>query len=698
MTDKNPRPPLRGYELVKERARERAAELARTGRDIGELPEVTNPELREACRLDLRRFLDAYFADRFTRAWSPDHLTAIGKIQTTALDGGLFALAMPRGSGKTTLLECAAVWVLVYGHRSFTVIVGADAGAATNILESIKAALETNDALAGDFPEVCVPIRALERISQRAKGQLYQGSPTHIGWTGDAIVLPTIPGARSSGATVRVAGITGRIRGLKHTRADGTSIRPDCVLIDDPQTEESARSVTQCRDRAKTVNGAVLGLAGPGESIAGFAAVTVIERGDLADMMLDPKTSPQWKGERMKLVYSWPTRDDLWRQYADLRRQDVAESPSGTRARDFYAARRETMDAGAIVAWPERKLDEDLSAIQHAFNLRIERGEEAFSAEYQNEPLDPNAADDGVLRREELVRRVNGLVPSVMPLSATRLTAMIDVQEESLWYAVCAWSENFGGSVIAYGTWPGQDERYFSLRDMRTKLSMRYPGMGLEARLQAALLDLTDDLCSRGWRREDGLEARISRCLIDSQWGQSTDVVHTVCRISPHQAVLTPRAGRGIRAGESPIDRWPVKPGERRGPGWTMNASKRGTMTVMMDTNHWKTFVAARLRTPVGDPGAMTFYGLLNDRPDLHDMLIDHFLAERPVRTEAKGRVVDEWRSPVAGRDNHWWDCVVGCAVAASMEGVRLFANEGLPVETGKPRVRFSDMMKRKHQ
>lgn len=686
--------PLQGYEAVKERARDRAAVLARTGRDIGELPAVVNPELREACRLDLRRFFEAYFADRFPKAWSDDHLKAIAKIQESALSGSLFALAMPRGSGKTTMLECAAVWMLVYGHRSFTVIVGADAGAAESILDSIKSSLETNDALAGDFPEVCHPIRSLERIAQRAKGQLYQGSPTHIGWTGDEIVLPTIPGAKSSGAKVTVAGITGRIRGLKHARADGTSIRPDLVLIDDPQTEESARSVTQCRDRVRTINGAILGLAGPGQSIAGFAAVTVINHGDVADQMLDPKVSPQWKGERMKLVYAWPKREDMWRLYCDLRREDVAESPPGTRARDYYAANRAAMDEGAIVAWAERKLDDDLSAIQHAYNLIVERGRDAFEAEYQNSPVNHEAENTDALKPAELKTRLSGLDVSVMPLATTRLTAMIDVQEESLWYAVCAWSEDFSGSVIAYGTWPTQTDRYFTLRDMRETLSRKYPGMGLEARLRAGLIELTDDLCSRAWRREDGLEARIGRCLIDAQWGISTEVVHEVCRVSTHASVLTPRAGRGIKASDAPIERWTAKPGERRGPGWVISAgAKRGTAPVMMDTNFWKTFVAARLRTSLGDRGALSFFGRLGGRADAHDMLVDHICSERPTRVEAKGRVVDEWSSPVAGRDNHWWDCIVGCATAASIEGVRLFDQTGGVVEV-RQRVKFSERMK----
>jgi hypothetical protein len=55
-------------------------------------------------------------------------------------------------------------------------------------------------------------------------------------------------------------------------------------------------------------------------------------------------------------------------------------------------------------------------------------------------------------------------------------------------------------------------------------------------------------------------------------------------------------------------------------------------------------------------------------------MLIDHLTAEYPVRVEAKGRVVDEWK--MAGRENHWLDCLVGSAVAASIAGIRPVATE----------------------
>jgi hypothetical protein len=50
-------------------------------------------------------------------------------------------------------------------------------------------------------------------------------------------------------------------------------------------------------------------------------------------------------------------------------------------------------------------------------------------------------------------------------------------------------------------------------------------------------------------------------------------------------------------------------------------------------------------------------------------MLADHVSAEKPVKTEAVGRVVYEFTN-ANNQDNHLFDCLVGNFVAASMCGV----------------------------
>ena len=173
---------------------------------------------------------------------------------------------------------------------------------------------------------------------------------------------------------------------MKYKRPDGVAVRPSLVILDDPQTDESARSPSQCATREAILAGAVLGLAGPGQKISGIMPCTVIKPGDMAERILDRDIHPQWNGERMKLVYDWPKDEELWRKYAEVR-DDGFRSGHPEEASEFYRKNRTTMDAGSRVAWEERCNDDELSAIQHAWNLRL-RDEVAFFAEYQNEPLE----------------------------------------------------------------------------------------------------------------------------------------------------------------------------------------------------------------------------------------------------------------------------------------------------------------------
>lgn len=654
------------YDKAKTAAGKRSRQITTTARDIGELPPVVDAKRRDACRKDFRRFCETYGAESFPLAWSADHLTAIAKIEAAVLRGELFAFAMPRGSGKSTLCIWACLWSMLFGHRPFVMLVGADQAIACQMLDIMKVHLETNDLLLEDFPAACYPIRALERISQRAKGQTFNGQPTQLEWTADQITLAWIPEAPSAGAAVRVAGITGRIRGAQHIRADGKTVRPSLVLIDDPQTDESAASPAQVTTRERILSGAILGLAGPGAKISGLATITVIRPDDLADRLLDRARHPAWQGERTKLVYDWPTAEELWSQYAEMRKEGQRAGLGTTAADAFYAQNQTAMDVGARVAWPERKNEGELSAIQHAWNLRIDRGESAFNAEYQNSPMADDITSEKLDKRS-LALRVTTLERGKIPLDHHTLTAFVDVQEKLLFWLVAAWNQSFGGHVVAYGTHPDQKSSFFEAKHAKRTLAAEKKGAGFEASLHAGLESVTQFLLGRDWVREDGVAMRVQQLLVDANWGQSTSTVRTFCRRTPFAASVLPSHGKYVGASSQPI-------GEKRGRGdriglnWKIGQISEGQKSVLYDTNYFKTFVSARLRLAMGDPEALAFHA------GQHELLFEHLTSEYPVRTEARGRVVDEWK--FAGRDNHWFDCLVGCAVAASISGVQPIATE----------------------
>jgi hypothetical protein len=682
------------YDRRKEAARARNAEIAEQGRDIGEIPAVEDPARRAGCERSLEQFCLTYLPSTFALPFSADHRRVIGKAEAAVLAGGLFALAMPRGSGKTSLCEAACLWALVYGHRLFVVLIGADAAAAQGMLESIKTELESNDVLAGDFPAVCHPIRKLEGIANRCAGQLCEGERTHITWTQTEVILPAIAGSPAAGAILRGAGITGRVRGMKHKTADGRSIRPDLVVIDDPQTDESANSATQCATRERTLAGAILGLAGPGKKIAGLMPCTVIRGGDVADRILDAKVSPQWKGERCKLVYGLPVAEDLWTRYAELRAESFRAGRAGEEATAFYAANRAAMDAGCAPAWPERFLPDELSGVQHAMNLKLQN-EAAFWSEYMNEPQAETGPAEAELTGDQVAARATGLARRIAPTWATRLTAFVDVQQAVLFYAVVGWGDDFTGSIIDYGAFPKQSRAYFTARDARPTLAELVAGGGLEAQLTAGLTLLTAELLGTEWQREGGAGLKIERCLIDANWGQSTDVVYEFCRRSPHAAIVMPSHGKFVGASGQAMGDRAKKPGERAGLNWfSPLKGRRPNRYVIFDANFWKSFVASRLAVPAGGVGRLDLFG----RPTDHKLFAEHLTSEYRVRVTGRGRSVDEWKPRPSRPENHWLDCVVGCAVAAEMQGARLSDLGGEAPKAGKRKVSFADMQRRARQ
>lgn len=674
----------------------KSLEKSLEGRDIGDLPPVDDPERKEKCRLDFKLFCETYFPEVYQLKWSDDHLRAIAKIQKSVLEGGLFALAMSRGSGKSSLTETAAIWAMLYGHREFVVLVGASESAALEMLDSIKTEFEVNEHIAADFPEVAYPIQKLQGIANRCAGQLYHGERTRITWTANEIVLPTIAGAASSGVIVRVAGITGRIRGMKYKKPDGRTIRPEFVVIDDPQTSESAGSIEQTRKRVRVLAGDILGLAGPGKKISGIMPCTVIRPGDMAEQILDKLKHPEWNGERCKMMYQFPKNEELWNRYADLRADELREKGTFEEATEFYRQHREEMDEGAVVSWPDRHNYDEISAIQHAMNLKF-TDEAAFWAEYQNEPLPEDLGSDEQLTVDEIVNKLNGHSQRTVPVSANHLTMFIDVQKTLLFYVVCAWDDDFTGSVIDYGTWPDQRRRYFSLADANPTLQAKFPRAGLEGCLYGGLKALTEDYLSREFARDDGAAMKVEKCLIDANWGQSTDVVYQFCRESAHANVIVPSHGKYIGASSKPMSEYKKAAGDRVGLNWRMPniRGKRAVRHVVFDANYWKSFVASRLLMAVGDRGCLSLWGRSGET---HMLFAEHLTAEYRVKTEGRGRKVEEWKMRPEAKDNHWWDGAVGCAVAASMVGCVLAGTDAHAREKPKVRVKLSDLRKSRNR
>jgi phage terminase large subunit GpA-like protein len=486
---------------------------------------------------------------------------------------------------------------------------------------------------------------------------------------------------------------------MKHKRSVGTQQRPDFVLIDDPQTDESASTPLQVSKRLNVIKKSILKLGGHTRKIAVVMNATVIRPDDLVEQLLDPKRNPAWQGERIKMVKRWSdAHETLWMgDYQRLRNTYDQENVDDQRrahreATEFYRRNREAMDKGCIVSWqhcfdPET----EISAIQHAYNFLIDDGPDVFASECQNEPLVEKIGED-IIDARKIVSKAINLQRGVVPMGCNHLTAYIDVQGKLLYYVVCAFGEGFTGHVVDYGTYPDQKGRnYFTLKDAKRTLAHVFPKGGMESQLYAGMEALKQEIASRVWRREDGAEMRLARGMIDANWGDSTDIVYQSCRTGCFSNIFMPSHGKFVGAGSMPWEQYTRKDGELLGNHWMMPSikAKRAVRHILIDTNYWKTFVHARLKVPVGDKGCLSLFAP-TDR-DTHRMFADHVGAsEYAVKTEGRGRTVIEWKTKPNKPDNHWFDCLTGCHVAASMLGVSAEVGGALKRTVAKKRPRVS--------
>ena len=368
------------------------------------------------------------------------------------------------------------------------------------------------------------------------------------------------------------------------------------------------------------------------------------------------------------MIETWPTDRDLWDDWYDIAKAClISDSRDLGPAHNFYIENREAMDAGAKLYWEGRVTAGYISALESAM-AKYYTDPVTFAAEYQNQPLDLVNADVEMPPIDVLVSQMSAVPRLKIPDWATHVTAMIDVQGKLLYYGVKAWADQFTGAVVDYGTWPDQGRAYFSLQDARRTFFRERPGAGFEGCLHYAIHQLMDKLEGQAWVREDGTKMRLTAGLIDANYGQSTDVVYAAVG-ERKNSIWVPSHGRGVKATHQPLNATAPKKGEARGPGWYMprlDKAQRPVRHVTYDTNWWKSFVAGRWAIAVPERGHQTFFA-----DGRHRMYAEHLNAEYAVKVSTDRRECLEWFEK-PNLDNHYLDIDVGCAVAASIAGVKM--------------------------
>lgn len=229
------------------------------------------------------------------------------------------------------------------------------------------------------------------------------------------------------------------------------------------------------------------------------------------------------------------------------------------------------------------------------------------------------------------------------------------------WLAV-GWTNEFGGVIFSYGTWPRQPTNYFLLSSAKATLSAMFPALSPEARIYQGIHALISELAKNNWP--------IAKIGIDANWGPMTERIYRAIQESPQRHTLLPMHGRGIGASSIPMSEWRVRRelGERAGDNWMLRMMPRHQCRAcLFDSNAWKSVVHGKLTMSAGESSALMLAG---ETGLYHRLLAEHLTSEYPIRTTAaNGRTADEWKLKEA-RENHWWDCLVIAAVCASVSGI----------------------------
>lgn len=613
---------------------------------------MANPKRREDCLRDPEKFLRVYFPDLFTMAFAAHHRRIIEAVCYVAEFGGDQAVAAPRGEGKTTLTACLIIFAILRGWVRYPVVVAQTGPHAERIFSDIRHQFERNGLLAADYPEICAPVMALEGAPQRGGQQRHKGERTRIEWKAGHVVFPYVEGSGYGGVVLSYAGLDSAIRGLV---VNGQ--RPDFVLIDDPETRESAVSEYQIGVRERVIDRDIAGLAGPTKRLARVMLCTLQNTYCLAAKYTDRTVKPSWSGHRFGMIRKWPEREDLWREYVSIRRREqIAGDKDARAATRFYLENRDKMEVGAEVANPERYSrgvtrdgwQIERSALQHCYNLIADNGLEPFLCEYQNDPPEESGPDVIGVTAEVVMSRVSGFNHREIPPEASIVTAGIDVGKYMSHWVEIAWFSDASGVVVDYGV--------IETANVQRKMTAT-----------AAEVSIFNSLMQ--WSSERIQEGRVPDVVaVDA--GAFTQTIYNFVRQAGGNPYIACK-------GENSTNWRGGRPGKNRlvGEHWFSVLQPEGVWLYHLHADYWKQYVHERFLTATFDTqhkrnaGSLSVYSHADKME--HNAYAHHIAAEE-LREEFKAGKGLRRAWVQTSRNNHWLDATYMACAGACIRGITL--------------------------
>lgn len=633
------------------------------------IPECQNPQRRERALKDPELFLrGTYFARRYDRPFGKLHYAIIDALLEVAAHGGKQAIAAPRGRGKSELTKGMLCFLICAGMIRFPVPICQTTNHARGIYKDFRKKLMFSDELAADFPELCFPVRDLEGAPQRAGKQHIDGKPTRIEWTVDSLRLADVPAAYRGpidygGVRMEYRGLDSAIRGMNQE-----SDRPDFIIIDDPETRESAKSETQIADRVNALEQDIAGLAGEDEELAQVMLTTIQNRYCISFQYTDPEIKPSWMGRRFGWVEKWPDEwakpDGLWHEYIARRHKgQQAGDRYGKEATQFYLSNQDALHAGGeLIAdnYKAKVLPDGTqtvySAWQVVFNAIADTSFEAFCTEYQNDPPEGEQIEAMQLTAAKVQSRIALTGQRETPTGTGFDTIGIDLGKYASHWCHTSWMESgCVGTIPDYGV-------------------VETVGLNAASDNKAIEHALISALEIWGEEIRDTIAPQL--VLVDS--GTWRDAAYEFCRRmgKPFFPAKGWDAGRFRMPKARTLEKLPY---QECYASWQ---SDHGLWLYNMQGEHWKSWLQSRfLQRTYGEnnerlDGSLALFDPAGDLKR-HLSFSQHIVAEEEQFIPKEGKQLQR-RWFVKNRNNHWLDATAMACCASGCLGVRLVQPENV--------------------
>jgi hypothetical protein len=436
--------------------------------------------------------------------------------------------------------------------------------------------------------------------------------------------------------------INGNPKGMNHSMTNGVTLRPDLVLIDDPQDRKIAKSPTLTAEAIEKIDADILGMAGPDKILPALMACTIDKKNDVPYYYLHHQ---EWDALCIPQIVKWPKDMELWKEWDMVRIDGEQRKDRGKAARAFYKTHKTALKEGMEVSWEERydRKQKQPDAYYAAMYDFYKMGEATFMAIRQNDPV-MKEHSIYVLTPQVIQSRAVALAPGVVPDWAHVVIAATDVNPS---YALTTAVLAFGPNQRAHVAWYG----------LFQSAPLPVPKGATEAETRRIVYDA---LAVHG-RQIAGLPCRPNHWIIDGGGTPESTVIDLSANAPQICGLNTSCAfGRGYR-NYRPTTKatYKIAVGEQ----FHRVIERRSRQWVIFNADYWRE-IAQRGWT--GEPGAPGSCSLMAGR---HGDFATQICREQLAgKDEVGGRTVWVWDTAPGPHD--YGDCMTIAYMGAAMLGI----------------------------